>query len=175
MNNRIYRSVIKLVMFIAIFGIVLSVLFTAYELVMRQLFGKPTIWTNEITSYLLVWFGLLGIVYAYDQNAHVRVDLVYNRLGSKAKLLCNFLESFLSLGFLAILLFYGYKYWWLAQSRGWNHTGSIDVPMSYTRFAIPLIAALLTLQAAFRAWDAIRRLLFDIFKKGENNSIKQAV
>lgn len=174
MNNRIYRSVIKLVMFIAIFGIVLSVLFTAYELVMRQVFGQPTIWTNEITSYLLVWFGLLGIVYAYDQNTHVRVDLVYNRLGAKGKSLCDLLESCFSLGFMTLLFFYGYKYWWIAQSRGWNHTGSIDVPMSYTRFAIPLVASLLIFQAAFRAWDSIKKMLSEIFKVAENDNMKQA-
>jgi len=161
MDSRIYRWVIKLVKLIAITGIGLSVLFTAYELVMRQIFGRPTIWTNEITSYLLVWFGMLGIVYAYDQNAHVRVDLVYNRLGAKAKRLLNCLESFLSLGFVVLLFYYGYNYWWLAYSRGWNHTGSIDVPMSYTRLAVPVIAVLLTLQTAFRAWNTIHSFISD--------------
>lgn len=165
MDNRIYRWVIKVVMLIAITGIALSVLFTAYELVMRQILGRPTIWTNEITSYLLVWFGMLGIVFAYDQDAHVRVDLVYNRLGLKAKQLLNCLESFLSLGFVVLVGYYGYNYWWLAYSRGWNHTGSIDVPMSYTRLAIPVIGALLTLQTAFRAWDTIHRFFSDNLTK----------
>jgi TRAP-type C4-dicarboxylate transport system permease small subunit len=167
MDNRIYRWVIKLVMLIAIIGIGLSVLFTAYELIMRQLFVRPTIWTNEITSYLLVWFGLLGIAYAYDENAHVSVDLVYNRLGAKSKMLCTCLESLLSLGFMVLLCYYGYNYWWLAYSRGWNHTGSIDVPMSYTRLAIPLIGALLSFQTAFRAWNAIRQFVSDNSSKVE--------
>jgi TRAP-type C4-dicarboxylate transport system permease small subunit len=42
----------------------LIVVFTGYEVFVREVFGKPTIWTNEITSYLLVWLGLLGVVYA---------------------------------------------------------------------------------------------------------------
>jgi TRAP-type C4-dicarboxylate transport system permease small subunit len=159
MNSIFYRWIIKAVELLSIIGIMLIVVFTTYEVLMRQVFGQPTIWTNEISCYLLVWFGLLAIVYAYDQNAHVSVDLVYERLSLRARSWCNLIEASLSLVFLFLLFYYGLKYWWMAYSRGWNHTGSLDVPMSYTRLAIPLVAALLVLQAVFRARKAMRDVM----------------
>jgi TRAP-type C4-dicarboxylate transport system permease small subunit len=167
MNTILYRWMMKLVLLVSIVGIMLIVSFTTYELLMRQVLGRPTIWTNETSSYLLVWFGLLAIVYAYDQNAHVSVDLVYNRLSLKAQSWCKFLDSFLSLGILILLFYYGLKYWWLAQSRGWNHTGSIEIPMSYTRLSIPLVAGLLVLQAVLRAWSAMQYIMARGFQGGQ--------
>ena len=77
MIRAIYNRMIKTVEVVLIVDIGLIVLFTGYEVFIRDIFGKPTIWTNEITSYLLVWLGLLGIVYAYDRGAHVSVDLIF--------------------------------------------------------------------------------------------------
>lgn len=56
-----------------------------YEVVMRYLFNMPTIWVHE-SSYLL--FGmqyLLSGAYAHLNGAHVRVDIVYQKLPERGR------------------------------------------------------------------------------------------
>ncbi|RLB02805.1 MAG: hypothetical protein DRG83_07985 [Deltaproteobacteria bacterium] len=161
----IYRWIIKGVEVISIVGIVLMVLFTAYEICMRELFKKPTIWTNEITSYLLVWVGLLAVIYAYDKGTHVSVDLIFRRLPVRLQRFLNVITSILMLIFALFVCIYGYKYWWIAYSRGWRHFGMLDVPMAYTRVAVPIAGLLLVFQIAISTYEHI--ILLQSTKKGE--------
>lgn len=150
-----YRWMIRTVEAFSIAGITLITFFTAYEIVMRELFGGPTIWTNEITSYLLVWFGLLGVVYAYDKGTHVSVDIVYRRLGVRLQGFFDLITTILMLLFALCVCIYGYKYWWLGYSKGWKHFGMLDVPISYTRIALPIIGLLLVFQLVLTLYERI--------------------
>jgi TRAP-type C4-dicarboxylate transport system permease small subunit len=153
-----HRGMIKSVEVFLIIGIALLVLFTAYEVCMREIFGKPTIWTNEITSYLLVWVGLLGVVYAYDKGAHVSVDLIFRRMDIRIQRFSNIITTILIFLFALCILIYGFNYWWIGYFRGWRHFGMLDVPMSYTRIALPITGLLLTFQVAITIYDHIRVL-----------------
>lgn len=161
-----YKFIIRVVEAISIAGITLITLFTAYEVGMRELFGKPTIWTNEITSYLLVWVGLLGVVYAYDKGTHVSVDLFYRRLNIRIQRFFDAVTSSLMLLFALCVCVYGYKYWWLGYSRGWRHFGMLDVPMSYTRIALPVVGLLLVFQLIISLYDRIGSLKSTELKVG---------
>ena len=153
MLRRILNASVRWVEAVSMIGIVLILAFTAYEVAAREIFGKPTIWTNELTSYLLVWFGMLSIIYAYDKKAHVSVDLIYRNFSPRLKAGVDLFNHFLTAVFAVFVLFYGYKYWWLAYSRDWRHFGMLDVPMAYTRIALPLAGLFLVFQTLFSLRD----------------------
>jgi TRAP-type C4-dicarboxylate transport system permease small subunit len=167
----IYRWSIKAIEIISIAGVSLIVMVTAYEVILRNLFNKPTIWTNEITGYLLVWIGMLGIVYAYDKGTHVSVDFVFRRLNIRAQKFLNVLTVFLILTFSVLICIYGYKYWWLAYSKGWRHFGMLDVPMSYTRISLPIVGIILVFQTGIATYDSIHNFFITTKRKHEKDSI----
>jgi TRAP-type C4-dicarboxylate transport system permease small subunit len=156
MIRLLYKAIIKAVEVVSIVGIALIVVFTGYEVFIREIFGKPTNWTNEITSYLLVWVGLLGVVYAYDRGTHVSVDLVFRHFNGRTQRFLNIITAFLTLLFGLCIGIYGYKYWWVGYSAGWNHFGILGVPMSYTQIALPITGVLLVFQVAITLYDHIR-------------------
>jgi len=164
-----YKWMIKVVEGMSILGITLIILFTAYEVGMRELFRKPTIWTNEITSYLLVWVALLGIVYAYDKGTHVSVDIVFRRFNVRVQRVFDVIAILLMLMFALCICIYGYKYWWLGYSRGWRHFGMLDVPMSYTRIALPIVGLLLIFQFSITLYDRIGLLKSPEVKVGQKS------
>ncbi len=154
----VYKWLIKLIEAISIIGISLIVLFTIYEVISRELINRPTIWTNEITSYLLVWFGMLGIVYAFDKETHVSVDFVFKRLSIKVQQVCSVITCGLMFAFSLLVSIYGYKYWFIAFKNGWRHYGMLDIPMSYTRISLPIVGLFLVFQTSLATYDAIIRL-----------------
>jgi TRAP-type C4-dicarboxylate transport system permease small subunit len=166
MIQALYKGMIKAIELLLVVGITFIALFTAYEVCMRELFAKPTIWTNEITSYLLVWVGLLGVVYAYDKGAHVSVDLIFRRLSVRIQRLSNIITGVLIFFFALCIGFCGYQYWWLGYSRGWRHYGMLDVPMSYTRIALPITGLLLAFQLTITIYSGIRALKSEGEKEG---------
>ncbi len=50
------------------------------EVVGRSFFGHATIWVTEVSTYLVVAMTFLGAAHAARRDAHIRVDLVLDRL-----------------------------------------------------------------------------------------------
>lgn len=167
MIRRIYRWLIRGIEWMLIVGILLIVIFTVYEVLVRQVFGKPTLWTNEITTYLLVWLGLMGVIYAYEKGTHVSVDLVFRHLKPFHQRICNVITAALIFLFGLTILVYGYHYWWLGHSKGWKHFGMLDVPTSYTRIAVPLCGLFLVFQVIITLYDQLKILI-----SGEKKDIR---
>jgi len=158
MLNHLCKYIKKTIEVLSIIGIILIMIFTAYEVSIREIFGKPTIWTNEITSYMLVWFGMFSILYAYIKKAHVSVDLVYRKFNAGLQKILDLTNEILTFIFAIFVLIYGFKYLWLGYSRGWRHFGMLDVPMSYTRVAIPITGFLLALFVLLSIYEKIRKV-----------------
>src|SRR5687768_4781046 len=62
----------------AVLVIVLVVLML-YDVVLRYAFGNPTIWGNDLNTWLMGASFILSIAYAMSTDSHVRVDLLYDR------------------------------------------------------------------------------------------------
>lgn len=61
----------------AILVIVLVVLML-YDVVLRYVFDAPTIWGNDLNTWLMGASFVLSIAYAMATDSHVRVDLLYS-------------------------------------------------------------------------------------------------
>jgi tripartite ATP-independent transporter DctM subunit len=58
-----------------------AVLFSInYEVVSRSLFGSPTIWTTEYSTYFVVAIVFLGAAFAVARDSHVRLTLLLDML-----------------------------------------------------------------------------------------------
>ncbi len=87
--------------------IVPLVLITAYEVFARYALGAPTIWAYELGTYLTGSYFILGCAYALKEDAHVRIDVFYDRFPEKVKaavMVFSYLVLFLPLG------------WWMSYS-----------------------------------------------------------
>lgn len=54
-----------------------------YDVIMRYLFNDVSIGMQEMEWHLYATIFLLGITYTLKENAHVRVDIIYERLAPK--------------------------------------------------------------------------------------------
>jgi TRAP-type mannitol/chloroaromatic compound transport system permease small subunit len=57
-----------------------NVLALVYEFVARYLFGRPTIWSYEITYFLYGSHFLLGAAYTLHLKSHIRIDIFYQHI-----------------------------------------------------------------------------------------------
>jgi TRAP-type mannitol/chloroaromatic compound transport system permease small subunit len=58
--------------------VILLVILMLYDVVMRYAFNAPTVWGNDINTWLMGASFVLSIAYAMSTDSHVRVDLLYN-------------------------------------------------------------------------------------------------
>lgn len=85
--------------------IVVSILITVYEVVMRYIFNSPTIWVNESVQILFGFYFLLGGGYTLLHDGHVRVDLLLHGLQARGKRFANLLSLLIVMFYLGVLMY----------------------------------------------------------------------
>jgi TRAP-type mannitol/chloroaromatic compound transport system permease small subunit len=71
---------------VAVLAMVVTI---AYDVIMRYVFRAPTVWQYD-TSYMLGGSVIiLGAAYVHLKRRHVRVDLIYNHLPPRARLILD--------------------------------------------------------------------------------------
>ena len=73
------------------------VLVVFIDVVMRYLFNTSFVFTQELEWHLFGFIFLIGASYTLLHDGHVRVDIVYQRLGSKGRAWVNFVGVLLFL------------------------------------------------------------------------------
>lgn len=64
-----------------------------FDVVMRYLFNDVSIGMQEMEWHLFATVFLFGIGYSLKENAHVRVDMIYERLGERAQAIINIIGT----------------------------------------------------------------------------------
>lgn len=85
----------------ALVAVMLAII--CYDVALRYLLNSPTAWSTEIATYLLVATAFVAAPWAQREGAHIRVELLVERLRGEARLQCELLGSWLGFAFLAFL------------------------------------------------------------------------
>lgn len=77
---------------------------TVYEVVMRYVFGAPTIWAFEMNYLMFGAYAILGGAYTLYLKGHVNVDILYGRLSIRGKAISDLATFVFFLIFSGLLL-----------------------------------------------------------------------
>jgi len=87
-----------------VFFLIISV---SYDVGARYFFNRPTSWTTETAAFIILILSFFAAAYILKRGTHVRMDLVYNALRIRYKLILDIVTSFLSMLICAILIWRG--------------------------------------------------------------------
>jgi TRAP-type mannitol/chloroaromatic compound transport system permease small subunit len=115
----------------------------AYEIFMREVLGKPTLWVAEGTVFGCGLLYLLGGAWTLKQDGHVRVDMLYHGLSRRGKAMIDCVTYFAFLLYIVVMTWASWQY--MTQSIAvWETTMSPWDPAIWP-FKIALVAALFML------------------------------
>ena len=134
---------------------VLAVFAYYYEVVARYVFNSPTNWVHESMFLMFGMQYMLAGAYAYRDESHVRVDIVYSHLSERGRAICDIITSAFFFLFVGTMLWTGWRF--ANDAISVRETSFTEWGIQYwpVKLTIPLGAALLLLQG-------ISRLLRDI-------------
>ena len=120
---------------------------SCYEVFMRRLLGKPTIWTHEILSYIFCGTVLLFMGYTQLYKGHANIDILHERLSAKTKAILDLITLIIFMALFAVIYlvdgFIFAKTSWQMHERTPSAFNFIVYP---AKTLIPVGAFLLTLQ-----------------------------
>ncbi|MCB0271350.1 MAG: TRAP transporter small permease, partial [Calditrichaeota bacterium] len=83
------------------------VIVVTWQVITRFLLNRPSSYTEELATYLLIWISLLGAAYALSQRAHLGIDILTRRLSGRSKRVSHILIQLGVIAFSAAILVYG--------------------------------------------------------------------
>ena len=137
-NDRIGRAVSFLVY--PMIGVLV------WEVFMRYVFNRPTIWAHEMSALLYAVFFLLGGAYTLRWRAHINVDVLYVRLSPRSRAVLDLITWLLFYFFCGVMLWQGSQAAWKSFLR-LERASTVWEPYVWpVKFCIPLAALLMLLQ-----------------------------
>ena len=150
---------------------ILAVAFiVCYEIVMRGVFNAPTEWVLEISTYLIIVAGFLGLGVTLRRRGHIQVDFLAGRFPPKTRCLLELVTTALSVALFYIfttesagLVASSYEYHKLSPSI-------LRFPLWIPQLSLVLGSALLFLELVRQLWGdflALRTGDFSAFEAHE--------
>lgn len=78
---------------VLMFVVALIMLIMFYEVVMRYVFSKPTLWVEEMSRWLGGVIFLLAGLYAMQQRSHIRVVIIYDMVSRPVQRLFDLIAT----------------------------------------------------------------------------------
>lgn len=124
------------------------------QIIARQFFGYSIAWSEELSTYLFVWFAYLGAVVAAKMSAHNRVTFHFQFM---PKWLA---KTLLTLADLLWVAFNGY-FVWLSYDFVFNRMNlfwksqTLGVPMKYFYMILPIAFTLMSLRILWNVYLSV--------------------
>ena len=115
------------------------------QILARQLFHTPFIWSEELAKLLFVYVGLLGISMAIRSQQHVYIDFVTNFMPLSIKKLANSFVQLLIFISIIFFIYLGYIVWESATfpMEALKATFNADITQKWLYAGLPIVATLM--------------------------------
>ena len=125
---------------------VIAVFVYYYEVVARFLFNSPTNWVHESMFLMFGMQYMLCGAFAYREDQHVRVDVVYAKFSRRGKAIADIITSVFFFIFIGTMLWTGARFAMDAVSVGESSFTEWGIQYWPVKLTIPIGAALMLLQ-----------------------------
>ena len=108
-------------------AIVAAAAILLFEIFMRYVLASPTNWVHEASIFLCAIAFVYGGLFCAARNSHIRVVLIYDAIGPRAKRWVNVAISILSL---IASGFFAFACWIMVSKAFWTPTGAFRMETS---------------------------------------------
>lgn len=129
-----------------------------YEVGARYVFNRPTVWAVDFTEYALLYITFLGAAWALRDHAHIRIEMMVERLGPRQRLSLGVFVSIVAAGVSAVLMWQGAEVTWEAYANNQAMLKAWRVPRWVLILPIFVGSLLLTIEFLRQAWGSLMDL-----------------
>jgi len=137
-------------------GIVVLMFLVCGDIFGRYVLGKPIVGAFEFTEFLMAGIIFIGFAYTQAQKAHLRIDLLSNRLPPNHRYFLHIFSLIVTFLFYALIAWRGAAGSWEAILLDEKTPGLIRIPYWPAKAVIPLGAVLLCLQILIDIGESLR-------------------
>lgn len=112
------------------------------QIVSRQVFGHSISWSEELSTYMFVWFAFFGASHAAKVSAHNRVTVQFRLMPPRAAAVVEAFSDLLWVAFNLYFVYLSYVFIFEKMNLFWK-SQTLGVPMKYLYLILPVAFALM--------------------------------
>jgi len=137
--------------------LVISLAAVLYAVFARFLFNVAVTWAFDLTSYGLLFVAFLATGRTFETGGHIHVDFLVSRLNQRRQRATEVGMQFLTLVFLAMLLWATGNKTWASIDGDWVSSSIYEIPLRYIYWIMPAGVVLMLLTSCVKLRDAVVR------------------
>jgi len=126
--------------FFVIAIVAIMVITVLWQVFTRLVLKVPAVWTEESSTYMLMWCGIVGAAYAYGQKAHIGMEYFAYKLSVRRRRMLEIIIAIL-VGYFAfqVMLVGGINF---VRNAFINHqiSPTMGIPTGYLYLCLPMSA-----------------------------------
>jgi TRAP-type C4-dicarboxylate transport system permease small subunit len=130
--------------------LVLLLMLVFNEVIARYVLNKPTLYSVELSEYLLLFVAFMAAGWVMQNNRHVRMHSVINLMPVRVRHVLDICTSCIVLVFCLILVWEGAEASLTALAGGYHSSSLLNVPLWIPYAIIPIGSLILSLQILVR-------------------------
>ncbi|NLJ58548.1 MAG: TRAP transporter small permease [Tissierellia bacterium] len=128
--DKLEKTVLAIVAFL--FAVMVLALF--YQIIMRFVFERANVWSEELTRYSFIWMSMLGSSVATRRSKNMDVDFFVNLMPRKLQKVNSIFTTVLIILFLLVIIIFGVS---LVIMTHKQLSAGMQIPMSYMYASVP--------------------------------------
>lgn len=144
----------------ALWAVVVLVFIFCWEILLRSVFNRPTIWAHELSQYVFGFYFCLGAAYCLKTGAHVRVDIAVTALKPRTQAVIDMATGLVALIFMTALIWTSVEFAWDSVIYNEHSITPWGPPVYPLKTIVLLGSVMLGLQCVVKL---IRDVAFGIF------------
>lgn len=151
---KIFNGVNRFCIYVAAFLMAVLGFAVFYEIISRYIFNSPTIWSYELSSYMVQFIAFFSMGILLIEKKHIRVTFLIEKLtGTKRKIL-ELVTVFLTIPYSIILVIYGFNFAENAFRLGATAPTLLATPL-WIPYSFILASGILLIMAAISSMISI--------------------
>lgn len=115
------------------------------QIIAREVFEHSFSWSEELSTYMFVWFVFFGASYAARLSAHNRVTFQFKLLPHKVGVALEALSDLIWICFNCYFVYLSYDFVFHRMNLFWK-SQTLGIPMKYIYLVLPIAFSLMTIR-----------------------------
>ena len=145
MGVTIYRIIDNIESYICRTLLAVFVVLLFAQILSREIFSYSIPWSEELATYMFVWFVFFGASYAAKLYAHNRVTFQFKLVSKKV---ANYVEAFADIFWIIFNVYFVYlsfNFVFFKMNLFWK-SQTLGIPMKYIYLILPIAFTLMTIR-----------------------------
>lgn len=109
--------------------LLLVTFFIFFDVFLRYLFNRPSIWITEVSTYMFLYIIFLGTAYTLQQDQHISVGFLLDLLGPRFHKIIPRITSLIGMIFCFVFMWQTGRMAWKAYQEEWVSPTMLAVPL----------------------------------------------